>query len=130
MKLILAFGDIHGCALAAQRAVKLAEELSVQAVFLGDYIDRGPSPMETLEILIRAQQKHPDWIFLRGNHDQMLIDIVANPSLLFAIGEVLGDLSFEYTQSEASFREWQELSESQREHIKQFLSSTPCYYES
>lgn len=130
MKSILAFGDIHGCALAAQRAVKLAEELAVQAVFLGDYIDRGPSPMQTLEILMRAQQEHPDWIFLRGNHDQMLIDIIANPSLLYATGEVLEDLGFEYTQSEASFREWQDLSESQREHIIQFLSSTPCYYES
>ena len=73
---VIVFGDIHGCYKAANTAITLAEGLNVSAIFLGDYVDRGSSSMKVLEILINAKEKHPDWIFLRGNHDQMLLDLI------------------------------------------------------
>lgn len=72
----IAFGDVHGCYKAAETAIKLSEKLNATAVFLGDYVDKGPSSMKVLEVLINAREAHPDWIFLRGNHDQMLLNLI------------------------------------------------------
>lgn len=55
MEKVIAFGDIHGCYKAADKAVKLAEDLNLIAIFLGDYVDRGPSAVKTLQILIKAK---------------------------------------------------------------------------
>ena len=75
-KRIIAFGDIHGCFKAATSAVQLANKEKALAVFLGDYVDRGPDSIKTLEVLIEAKKQNPEWIFLRGNHDQMLLDLI------------------------------------------------------
>lgn len=60
---IIIFGDIHSCYEAANTAVKLAEDLEVQAVFLGDYVDRGPSCVKTLQTLISAKKNIPNGYF-------------------------------------------------------------------
>jgi serine/threonine protein phosphatase 1 len=73
---LLCFGDIHGHRAAAEAAVSLAEDLGVQAVFLGDYIDRGPDSGGVLQVLMAASCRHADWIFLLGNHDWMLKEIL------------------------------------------------------
>ena len=66
---IIAFGDVHGYDKAAASAVDLAETLNVKAIFLGDYVDRGPFSMKTLLVLADAKQRHPEWEFLLGNHE-------------------------------------------------------------
>jgi serine/threonine protein phosphatase 1 len=73
---VLCFGDIHGHRGAAEAAVSLSEDLGVPAVFLGDYIDRGPDSGGVLRVLMTASQRHRDWIFLLGNHDWMLKEIL------------------------------------------------------
>ncbi len=60
---IIAFGDIHGCYKAAERAIELAKKENALAVFLGDYVDRGQDSIKTLEILIEAKKQNHDWIF-------------------------------------------------------------------
>ena len=42
-------------------------------VFLGDYIDRGGRSYEVVEHLIRLQSKWPRIVFLKGNHEEMLL---------------------------------------------------------
>ena len=42
-------------------------------VFVGDYIDRGPSSKQVVDRLLEFR-KEVDCIFLRGNHEQMLMD--------------------------------------------------------
>jgi serine/threonine protein phosphatase 1 len=125
---IIAFGDIHGCYKAAQSAVQLAEELQAQAIFLGDYVDRGPSAIETLRILIAAQKKHPDWVFLRGNHDQMLLDLINKKATVEDVGAVLG-INFGYNQAAKSFEEWQQTSLEEQKAIFNFLNSLKLYNE-
>lgn len=44
-------------------------------VFVGDYIDRGPNSRKVVDRLI-AFQDEVDAVFLRGNHEQMLLDAV------------------------------------------------------
>lgn len=70
------FGDIHGHRAAAEATVSLAEDLGITAVFFGDYIDRYPDRASILRVLMDASQRHPDWVFLIGNHDWMLKDIL------------------------------------------------------
>lgn len=69
-----AIGDIHGHVRALQA---LLESTPIREgdriVFLGDYVDKGPDVSGTLEYLM-ALRSSSESIFLRGNHDQMMID--------------------------------------------------------
>ena len=44
-----------------------------QLVFLGDYVDRGPDSRAVLELLAGQRQRHHT-VFLRGNHEEMMLD--------------------------------------------------------
>lgn len=128
MNKIIVFGDIHGCDAAAESAVKLSEEIKAQAIFLGDYVDRGPSAVKTLRVLMAAKQIHPDWVFLRGNHDQMLLDLITGKASVTDFGSVLG-MEFGYSQAAKSYEEWTELEQTEQNRIFDFLQETSFYYE-
>lgn len=71
---IWAIGDVHGCAHTLDALVaQLPPDATL--VFLGDYADRGPDSPGVLDRLIALDAERP-CIFLRGNHDQMLLDAV------------------------------------------------------
>jgi serine/threonine protein phosphatase 1 len=125
---IIAFGDIHGCYKAAETAVKLAKKENALAIFLGDYIDRGPDSIKTLEVLIEAKKNNPEWIFLRGNHDQMLLDLISvrtEPNIEFKVPN--GMSSNEETTK--VFLKLQNSSEPLKYEIVSFLESTKLYHE-
>ena len=119
-KRIAAVGDIHGHPRAAKAAIELIENIGARGIFLGDYVDRGPSSVNAVKELIKAQRKNPDWVFLLGNHEQMLLDLLEeppeeNPSP----SEDAGD---EYTNLFSKrFVEW-------KKHLR-FLRSLPLYHE-
>lgn len=80
MKRTFAIGDIHG---EYDKLIKLISKAKIdfntdKLIFLGDYIDRGPKSKEVLEYLIELQQCEYDIVFLRGNHEQMLLDHLNN----------------------------------------------------
>lgn len=79
MQRIFAIGDIHGC---YDPLVDLLERVPIdwsrdRTVFMGDYIDRGPQSFEVVQHLIELQDRHPDTVFLKGNHEQMLEDFLS-----------------------------------------------------
>lgn len=86
-RLTYAVGDIHGRADLLDRMVdQIAENAAGQGetcprvVFLGDYIDRGPDGYAVLSRLDGlASQTGWDVIGLRGNHEIMLQDFLADP---------------------------------------------------
>ena len=85
---LLAIGDIHGHTTALKAILgEVNPSSSDQVVFLGDYVDKGPDVAGTLELMSSLSSEH-DWIFLRGNHDQMMIDASRNPSA-FGVWECL-----------------------------------------
>jgi serine/threonine protein phosphatase 1 len=45
-----------------------------QILFLGDYIDRGEDSCAVIETLLELRERRPNTIFLRGNHEQLLLD--------------------------------------------------------
>ncbi len=69
---IFAIGDIHGCldsleALLDILPVNWGRDL---VIFLGDYIDRGPSPRGVIEKIIKLKKNYPQHIItLKGNHE-------------------------------------------------------------
>ena len=76
---LLAIGDIHGCfvALDALWKIVLPSE-SETVVFLGDYVDRGPESRQVLDWLVRESTKS-NRVFLRGNHEVMMLEAAENP---------------------------------------------------
>ncbi|RZA27017.1 MAG: serine/threonine protein phosphatase, partial [Proteobacteria bacterium] len=73
---IIAVGDIHGCDVALERLLSLLIDLPNRVVFLGDYVDRGACSPRVIGLLIMAQLRRPDWVFLVGNHEVMLMEDV------------------------------------------------------
>ena len=76
MQKIFAIGDIHGCfdklqSLLAKIHIDFARD---SLVFLGDYVDRGPDSFEVVEYLTGLKRRYPQIVFLKGNHEEMLLD--------------------------------------------------------
>lgn len=70
----VAIGDIHGCYKTVRSLVEqLSDFYDRTFVFLGDYIDRGPSSKETVQFLIDFSRS-VRCVFIRGNHEQMLLE--------------------------------------------------------
>ncbi|MCU6455095.1 serine/threonine protein phosphatase [Sphingomonas sp. A2-49] len=89
-RVIYAIGDIHGCyaQLAALLEAIVAdvgragEERAVSLVFCGDYVDRGPESAKVLAALVwLARHATIDVVFLRGNHEAMLLEFLEHPDL-------------------------------------------------
>ncbi len=69
-------GDIHGMfdpLLHLLDSIPLKRE--DRLIFLGDYVDRGPASKEVVELLM-SMARDREVIFLRGNHEEMLISCV------------------------------------------------------
>lgn len=85
LQVVFAIGDIHG---RADLLSALLQEISLDPaaeaatlVFLGDYVDRGAdSPKVVDQLLSLRARASAAPVFLRGNHDQMLLDFLADPS--------------------------------------------------
>jgi serine/threonine protein phosphatase 1 len=70
----LAIGDIHGCRRSLTtllEAIRLAKNDRI--IFLGDYIDRGPDSPGVINTLLGLQNRCKT-VFLRGNHEAMMLD--------------------------------------------------------
>jgi serine/threonine protein phosphatase 1 len=70
----MAIGDIHGCRrslVSLLEAVRPGEQ--DQIIFLGDYVDRGPDSPGVINTLLSLQSRCKT-IFLRGNHEAMMLD--------------------------------------------------------
>lgn len=70
-------GDVHGCAEEVDRLLDgIAPSAADTVVFLGDYIDRGPSAKAVIERLLRLRREGPRCVFLRGNHEDMFLSFL------------------------------------------------------
>jgi serine/threonine protein phosphatase 1 len=93
---IYAVSDIHGCAEQLKRVFAAIDHHLAHAgparslhVFLGDYIDRGPASRQTIELLIERGRRHES-VFLKGNHEAFMFEVLKNPVQLEAWKEVGG----------------------------------------
>lgn len=85
---IYAIGDVHGRAdLLDQMLSRIDADLATYPdcrplqVFLGDYVDRGPSSRGVLDRLIERSRTH-DIVCLKGNHETCMLGFLRNPAIL------------------------------------------------
>lgn len=78
MSRTLVIGDIHGGLKALLQVLQKAEiKQNDILIFLGDYVDGWSESPAVLEYLI-ALSEQQKCIFLRGNHDELLLDWLEN----------------------------------------------------
>ena len=83
---VYAIGDVHGrLDLLLQMERLIAEDMAGRGgrpviCHLGDYIDRGPSSAEVIEHLLRLPKDEPRRVFLKGNHEDMMLHFLDDPA--------------------------------------------------
>ncbi|MES0871055.1 metallophosphoesterase [Pseudovibrio sp. SCP19] len=81
-------GDIHGSFELLKGAIRMIDEDAAEysgdcyEIFLGDYIDRGKQSAEVLHYLAFHSSHTRKRICLKGNHEEVLLDFLKNPSLI------------------------------------------------
>jgi serine/threonine protein phosphatase 1 len=96
---LIAVGDLHGCARTLEALLEsLAATPDDHLVFIGDYVDRGPDSRGVLNRLLKleadaAAGRGPACTFLRGNHDQMMIDYIDTGGRNLVLWRMNGGLS-------------------------------------
>lgn len=86
-QVVFAIGDVHG---RSDLLAALLQEISLDPavgagaatlVFVGDYVDRGADSRGVIDQLLTLPARGlGELVFLRGNHDQMLLDFIADPA--------------------------------------------------
>ena len=73
----VAISDIHG---EMNKLIDMMEALQDRVnfdtdtlVFVGDYVDGGPHTKEVVTYLMALEDMHPHWVFLKGNHEDMML---------------------------------------------------------
>jgi serine/threonine protein phosphatase 1 len=81
---VYAIGDVHGRLDLLKvlweliQADARATDLGIMVVFLGDYVDRGFDSKGVIDFLLSARLNAGEIVFLRGNHDQSVLDFIAD----------------------------------------------------
>lgn len=79
---IYCIGDVHGC---YDLLLKLMAQIKDDAadfsghiiiIYLGDFIDRGRFSKEVVDFILNDKVEKVDYIYLRGNHEQTLLDFL------------------------------------------------------
>ncbi len=124
------FGDIHGRCQQLRDIIEAADydPRRDSIVFVGDLIDRGEDSPGVVSYVMELQRANPKVVCLRGNHEQMLLDLLDYGDPLWLIPEnggiqTLQQYGFEIDEDTATLAIG--IPES---HID-FLRSTPFFHE-
>lgn len=72
-------GDIHGCYHTFLKLLENWQPEKERLIQVGDLIDRGNYSPEVIQLAQELETAHPQKaVFLRGNHEQMMIDFLDN----------------------------------------------------
>lgn len=79
----LAISDVHGC---VKTFVALLTQINLQKddhlYLLGDLINRGPSSAKVIDTILKLQKNSFQVFVLRGNHEQLLLNVSEDPKRL------------------------------------------------
>jgi serine/threonine protein phosphatase 1 len=85
---IYAIGDIHGCCELLKKIhqkiiddAKAHDHKDIVVVYMGDYIDKGPKSKEVIDSLINNPFDGYKKIFLKGNHEWVMMNFLNNPEI-------------------------------------------------
>lgn len=112
--------DLHGRYDLLDKALSLIPKKS-KIVFTGDYIDRGPDSYKVVDRLMVGQYEKKNWICLRGNHEQMMIDSYIYPDNEYVWRMNGGDATLKsYPKDDADVA---------LEHHTEWMDQLPYYHE-
>lgn len=84
---LYAVGDVHGMDTLLTDMIAMIEADAAQRgqaatiVFLGDVVNRGPQTRQVLDRILAGPQRASDqWITLRGNHEQIMLNALTRSS--------------------------------------------------
>lgn len=77
---IFTIGDIHGCLKEFENLLTNWNPDQEQLVLLGDLVDRGENPYQVVRKAMELEKEYGAVILL-GNHEQMLLDWLEEPTL-------------------------------------------------
>ncbi len=83
-KRIYAIGDIHGRNDMLEELIwRISDDLNGaaggQLIFLGDYVDRGGDSRGVITRLLSLSRDWPETVFLKGNHEEIMLEFLAEP---------------------------------------------------
>jgi len=85
---IYAIGDVHGRADLLERLRTMIVEDAKRhpvtrkvVVYLGDYVDRGPDSRGVVDMLVREMLPGFESVFLKGNHEDSLLQFFTDPGI-------------------------------------------------
>lgn len=111
-------GDIHG---QYDRFLKLLDKLNLKETdtlyILGDIVDRGPKPMEVVDLVMKT----PNFKMLLGNHEDMMCQY-------YATGDVTDLLIWYRNGGEVTNRAFKKLSKKQKLDILMFFCELPIEF--
>jgi len=74
---LFAIGDIHGCPDELSAILNaIAPHEGDTVVFVGDYVDRGPSARDVVELVSELKKGPAEVITLKGNHEDMMLSFL------------------------------------------------------
>lgn len=88
-ELVYAVGDIHGRSDLLSQLLRQVEADAARQdaahktlIFVGDYVDRGPDSRGVLETLLYGLPEGFSAHFLKGNHEELLLEFLEDPGRL------------------------------------------------
>lgn len=87
-RVVYAVGDVHGCydllkgllEALVWDAASLDKRVGALLVFCGDYVDRGSRSRDVLDTVVwLSRQRSVESLFLKGNHEAMLLGFLDRP---------------------------------------------------
>ncbi len=118
----LVIGDIHGGLRALRQVIERAKVTSSDTlIFLGDYVDGWSQSPQVIDYLIELKDTQ-NCIFIRGNHDELLLD-------WFTTNSKNIDEGMWYKHGgEATVIAYSKISEQKKQVHIEFLKSLKNYY--
>ncbi len=142
---IYCIGDIHGRDdLLQQLHDKILEDAKnyigrKTIIYLGDYIDRGEHSREVIDLLLTGMLPGFEHIYLRGNHEQTLLDFltlaeVGHGWFMYGGLQTLASYGVSYSKIPSSKNDLRVLQNALKEYIPpghlDFLEKTRSCYQS
>lgn len=121
-------GDIHGMYDALRVLIRRLDNPALDKfVFLGDYIDHGPSSKEVLDLVISLGDKA---ICLMGNHEQLLLDTLLNEKFKARFGHRAWlDNGGQSTIDSFGYENFEEFSANLDQKYIDFLMNLKCFHQ-
>lgn len=118
----LVIGDIHGGLRALHQVLERANVTKKDTlIFLGDYVDGWSQSPQVIDLLLDLQ-KQQNCVFIRGNHDELLLDWLTNNN------ENIDEGMWFKHGGEATITAYDKVSEATKNAHIEFLQSLQDYY--